>query len=90
MPIYTYACPYCQADFDDWFKMNEAPDALDCPTCGTPAARVISFQGALQTDTAIWIDDNLRGALQDERERPIETRKDYKNYLKEKGIVERG
>ncbi len=90
MPIYTYACPYCRADFDDFFGINEVPDVLDCPTCGTPSGRVISFQGGLQTETAPWIDNHLRGALQDDGEKPIETRTDYKNHLKKKGIVERG
>jgi hypothetical protein len=54
------------------------------------AGRIVSFQGGLETETAAWIDDNLRGALQGDGERPIETRSQYKTYLKEKGIVERG
>ena len=90
MPIYTYACPHCRKDFDDFFRLNEAPDAMDCPTCGTPSARVISFQGGLKTENASWIDHHLRGALQDDGEKPIETRKDYNEYLKTHDIVECG
>lgn len=90
MPTYVYRCPKCRQEVEHFCRIDDRPDALPCPLCGVMAGRIVSFQGGLETETASWIDDNLRGALQGDGERPIETRSQYKTYLKEKGIVERG
>ncbi len=40
MPLFEYACPDCNIIFE---KLMAKPEpALNCPTCGKPALRVVS------------------------------------------------
>jgi hypothetical protein len=55
----------------------------------------VAGHGGIQRDEPTWLNDQVRGCLQDDddiadgMEKPIETRTEYKRYLKEHGIVER-
>jgi len=41
MALYEFSCPEC-GPIEQFFSMGSAPDAIECPTCGEPAARQIS------------------------------------------------
>lgn len=90
MPEYDYRCEFCESIFTEMHKVNEFPESIKCYFCGGKAPKIISFQGALHTDHPTWLDDSVRGALQGEEEKPIETRGEYNKYLADNGIVPKG
>jgi putative FmdB family regulatory protein len=50
VPTYGYHCSRCQAEFEVFQRMTDAP-AADCPTCGGPGRRLfypagIVFKGS--------------------------------------------
>lgn len=90
MPEYDFKCEDCGTIFTELHKIKEAPDEMRCGFCKGNAPRIISFQGGLKTDHPNWLDDSVRGALQGEEEKPIETRGEYNKYLRDNGIVARG
>lgn len=95
MPLYDYKCPVCGEITELFSKIRDMLDIIDCPACGDIAWRIISVgHGGIQGDEPVWLDDSVRGALQDEdevrlgREPRIETRSDYKRHLRDRGIAE--
>lgn len=42
MPLYDYQCDRC-GPFRAWRGMNEAGEAVPCPTCIAPAERAVGF-----------------------------------------------
>lgn len=43
MPAYDFACQRCQTVTEQWHRMSELPDHIDCPACGARADRQISM-----------------------------------------------
>ena len=92
MPIYTFECQSCKKEIDQWHKVTRIPTRVRCQ-CGRMAKRVLSMSGAIQTDGDVkWL-PSARQVLQPDyeiRARPIETRGQYKKYLKEHGLICKG
>ena len=91
MPVYEYKCSSCDLVFEKTAKMSEMNKIETCPNCEAFSKLQVSV-GATFGDEAPWINDDLRGSLQDpknHREHPITTRSEYRDYLKKNEIVER-
>jgi putative FmdB family regulatory protein len=88
MPLYHYKCQNCKTGYDQFLKLADYKTPVPCPRCGRIGEKVITAQ--IQRDEPTWLNDEVRGCLQDtESEAPIETRTEYKRYLKDNGIIER-
>jgi len=90
MPLYTYECDTCGNQMDRLFPVHHFPETMPCK-CGDRARKVITVgHGGIQTDGDVkWL-ASARMNLQPDYEKPVETRGEYKRYLKDRGIVERG
>lgn len=94
MPIYEYQCIKCGKITEKFFKVSECDSRplVECDSCRHAAYRIISAP-VVHSEKPLWLDDSVRGALQDEdalrygREKPIETRAEYEKHLKDNGIV---
>jgi len=88
MPLFQYECPNCTTEYDQFLPLKQYKTPVPCPTCGRTGRKIITCH--VQRDEPTWLDDSVRGCLQDtEAEKPIETRTEYKRYLKDNGITER-
>lgn len=94
MPLYTYHCPQ-HGDFDIFLKLSQIDRSQWCPECGLFSKKIIVHgHGGIQTDENVpWLDDGVRETLQDSDniragvEKPIETRKEWKEHLEKNNIV---
>ena len=92
MPIYEYECIKCGAITEKYYKVDDIKDLVECDKCRHVAVKIIS-NFTFHSQTPLWLDDSVRGALQDEdaikhgREKPIETRDEYDRYLKDRGFM---
>ena len=90
MPIYEYQCNNCGNISERLFFMSEdLPETIDCIECGDIAHKIMSVN-SLQTDNDVtWLPSAVK-TLQPDYERPIETRGEYKKYLKDNHIACKG
>lgn len=92
MPLYDYGCDGCCHEFEITLPMKKAGTIQRCPKCGGSAQRIfIIGHGGIQCDSegdVKWLKSACRNLLPDGH-KPLETRGEYKRYLKEKGIVPR-
>jgi len=91
MPIYEYQCFNC-GNIDELIEINyNSSKSKECSECGGKSKRIISA-GAVFTDTPNWINDELRGSIQGDDERPIVNRKDLAEVVAKKKIepIEKG
>lgn len=96
MPLYDFECQSCGHRFEVFGSINHPRHRITCPGCKGWSKRIIvQGHGGFKSENPNWLDDNVRGALQDDdevragREKRIENRTDYNRHLKENGIVER-
>lgn len=89
MPLYEYQCPQCLDVSELFFKLDDVPESAPCPRCGSNAHKILSCV-AIERVEPTWLDDQVRGAIQDESEPPIKDRHDLNRVVKEKNLVERG
>jgi len=93
MPLYTYECAKCGEVTDMLSPMDSYPKTIRCTSCGARARKVIAVgHGGIQCDgmnDVPWLASAL-GNLQPDGEKPIETRGEYKRYLKDKNIIAAG
>lgn len=87
MPLYEYECTECKHNFDRFFPLSEWDNKPLCPECGKESKKVLTSN--IQRDEPTWLDDTVRGVLQDPSEKPITNRTEYKRHLKDNGIIER-
>lgn len=87
MPTYEYECEKCFRVLEEFFKVADMPLEITCPLCGNTAKKIIS-SSTIFRDEPVWLNDNLRGMVQDESENPVTTRTELNKLLKRKGIVE--
>lgn len=90
MPVYEYKCQECESIFDMFFPLKEWDVKPTCPACGGESKKQLTAQ--IQRDEPTWLDDGVRGAIQDTDDpttKPIENRCDYKRHLRDNGIIER-
>lgn len=92
VPLYDYECELCGHHFEVVCTVDEMSQKLECPKCRPnrdSAYRVlVPGHGGVQLDAGCaWIDDEVRGCLQPGaatgEEKPIETRSEWKQYLKD-------
>ena len=93
MPIYTYKCLLCHRESDHIEKVDEGRQDKRCsdPDCFGTAVHVVSSRGTVLSDTPTWLNGHVQAALLDTDSksfRPIETRTQLKQHLKDKGLME--
>lgn len=91
MAIYEFECRFCAKITEHHFKMAECPEEVRCPACQHGMARKILSVPGIQCDDAVnvtWLDEAARNASNDHRHgrKKIETRAQYKQYLKDNGL----
>ena len=95
MPLYDYECRECGLKMERFYlSYKDKPDWINCEHCGAEAKQIlVPGHGGIQTDNDVpWLPGALEG-LQDTDniqagiEKPIETRTEYKKFLKDKHII---
>jgi len=96
MPLYDFECATCGKQVEQFLFLAELdawPKGNKCQ-CGGTFKRVLTpGHGGVQSDTPLWLNSQVREALQDSDrvrarlEKPIETRGEWKRHLKDKGMV---
>lgn len=89
MPTYEYQCALCGKISEEVYPISNFPPIIECHQCRGAAKRVLSSV-AVHCDSAPWIDDTLRGCLQKDGEKPIETRSELNSYCKSHDIIPTG
>lgn len=88
--LYTYECPD-HGEFDVRLKLDKMTRTRKCPECSRISKKVIvSSHGGLECDDEpSWLASACQTLLRPE-DPPLRTRGEYKAYLKEHGVFERG
>jgi len=85
-PVYEYECKECNNKFDMYFPLREFDVVPECPDCGGSGKKIITV-GGVQGDSPAWLNDPiLQENLQGDNSRPIETRQEFKKYLKDNNL----
>ena len=91
MPTYSYECQKCSKTFDKLLPLKRYKGSQACIECGGETKKIITLgHGGIQDDHPKWLDYKIIRQLQDTDDpniRPIETRREYKNYLEDNGIA---
>lgn len=90
MPQYEYRCSSCDLEFVVCRKMKDMEKIEECPECLSHSSLMVS-KGVTLGDEVGWINDEVRGSLQDPsemRRNPITTRTELNRAVKAKGLVE--
>lgn len=96
MPLYDFECTVCGKIKDEFYKIDECPSKIKCE-CGKMMKKILAIgHGGIQVDTEpTWL-AGARDGLQDtdairaKKVKPIETRREYKDFLKRNNIVPLG
>ena len=88
MCLYTYECESCGKSMDKVFPMEDCPREVTCIHCHRMAKKVLATgHGGIQTDGDVkWLPSACE-VLQRHGEEPLETRTEYKKYLKDNGLI---
>ena len=93
MPLYDYECQRCGQVTERAYSIHDFPNTIECPECHGEARKIISTgKGGIQCDSindVQWLPSALK-TLQPDWERPIESRKEYNQYLKDNNIIAAG
>lgn len=90
MPIYQYDCR-CGKQYEVFHKINRVPKRHRCD-CGWLAKRVIPSSGGIQCDSVTdvkWLPSACM-TLQRHGEPPLQSRTEYRKYLKENNLTCKG
>lgn len=89
MPTYEYECQQCGVVIDHFAPMSDRPADIECKLCQGTASFIIS-KPMIQVDTiqdVPWLSDFAKKRKEARfGHKPIETRKEYKQYLKDKDL----
>ncbi len=89
MVIYDYECFDCTHRIEHICHMDDRPEFIACPECSGNMRQII-LAPAIQCDDAVnipWLQDFARTRKEARfGGRPIQTRKEYKQYLKDKDL----
>lgn len=86
MPLYSFECEHCEQIIDKVFKIADCPKSIEC-ACGKKASKIIVI-GGVQTDGNVsWLASTVEQMRPDYDKRPIETRTELKQYLKDNGLI---
>ena len=89
MPIYEYRCR-CGKVTEKFHKVSRVPNKARC-VCGWIAKKILST-GGIQADSVNdvkWLPSACK-TLQRHGEAPLQSRGEYKRYLKDNNLVCRG
>lgn len=87
MALYSYECQECGKGMDKAFPMEDCPREVECTYCRSKAKKVITLgSGGIQPDVPVWL-ASASEILVRHGEAPIESRCEYKRYLKDNGLV---
>lgn len=86
MPLYEFQCRSCNALNERIFSVANLPEEIPCE-CGGVEKQNVGC--AILRDEPTWL-PSARKTLQGDNEKPLESRSEYKQYLKKHGIEERG
>ena len=93
MPLYDFECVTCSTRQEKVFKADDCPQSIPCDQCNGKAAKILVLgHGGIQCDSAIdipWFESAVDN-LQPDGERRVETRGEYKKYLKDNGMIASG
>jgi len=91
MPIYEYECLDCGHIYEFIDTTYNSPRLQQCSKCGGRSKKIISG-GFIHTDEPTWINNELRGSIQGDDERPIMNRNDLAEVVAKKKIepIEKG
>ncbi|MEN4399475.1 zinc ribbon domain-containing protein [Mycolicibacterium senegalense] len=68
--LYVFRCASGCSSIERGYSMNARPDAIDCPSCGAPARRMISSPNLSRADTSAMA---LQDATRATADRPAVT-----------------
>ena len=68
MPIYEYACEFCDKHVDELQKVSDPPLTV-CPACGKPGLHRLLSAPAFQLKGSGWYVTDFRG---DKKDKPAE------------------
>lgn len=89
MPLYGYQCEACNNEFEKLVPLKEFNSRQNCPECGGETKKQIEINaGGVWDSTPLWLDDSVRAQIQDtDISRPITTRSELKQHLKDTGLA---
>ena len=83
--LYEYQCKKCDKVHEKVFKMTNFPNTIKCD-CGGSARKIMSRSATFTDNDVPWMPSASK-VLTKHHERPIETRTEYKKYLKENSLA---
>lgn len=93
MILYDYECQNCAKEFTKILPMSDSHKIQVCPECGGFSQKIFKKgHGGIRCDSAndvSWLSSACETLLPDGH-RPLESRSEYKRYLNQHGIIERG
>jgi putative FmdB family regulatory protein len=93
MPLYEFKCQKCRIIHERTYQINKCPRKVKCEDCGGTAKKIISVgHGGVFCDSVTdvkWLPSALK-VLQPDGERPIQSRGEYRRYLRERELVCKG
>ena len=89
MPTYEYGCFSCDHQEEYTCRIAERPGTLACPKCSGRMRQII-VPVAIQGDDIVgipWLQDFAKSTKEARHgEKPIQTRTEYKQFLKDKNL----
>jgi len=85
MPIYEYECEKCGKIIEEIYSISNYPRGILCKNCGSIADKILSSSGGIQCDSindVKWLKSACDN-LQRPNEPRIQTRGEYKRYMKD-------
>ena len=94
MPTYQYECARCKTITEKIHRMDSIPKKVRCSKagCGRMARRIIPRSGSIQCDSVndvSWLPSACQ-TLQKHGEPPLQSRTEYRKYLKDNNIISIG
>lgn len=84
MPEYNFSC-LCGHQFEVFLPISRYAEAQFCPNCGLLAKKIITSP-AVHGEESLWIRDT-NTVLTSKFDKPITNRTEWKQRLKEKGLI---
>jgi hypothetical protein len=84
MPTYSYECR-CGKTITDICKISQMKKFKVC-VCGKRAKRIIVGPAVLRDEDIPWMKEAVK-TLQPDCERPVQTRQDWKRYMRENHLA---
>lgn len=83
MPIYLYDCRFCKKQTEEFHKITRIPKRIRC-SCGHVARRTLAGNSVLTDGDVKWLPSAKENLPNDAKN--IETRSEWRSYLRKKGL----